>query len=76
MSNGLRAGPYPKDVSQCRGCEADIVWMKTKRGKSMPINVIPTESQFRGPNAGELKFVFGEHQSHFQTCPCAGEFRK
>jgi len=71
-----RAGPYPKDISQCRDCETDGVWMKTKRGKNMLVNVVPTESKFRGPNAGETKFIYGEHQPHFTTCPCAGESRQ
>ncbi len=73
---GTRAGPYPKDVKQCRACEADIVWVKTKRGKWIPVNVVPTNSDLRGPNAGETKFVYNEHESHFTTCPCAGEYRK
>ena len=38
-------GPYPKDIAQCRGCEADIVWMKTKKGKNIPVNVVPTDSE-------------------------------
>lgn len=71
----MAPGPYPKDISQCKGCEADIVWVKTKAGKNMPVNVLPTEPDFRAPRPGELKFVYGEHESHFQTCPCAGEFR-
>ena len=70
------AGPYPKDISQCRGCDADIVWMKTMRGKKIPVNVMPTEPEFRGPNAGETGFKYGEHQAHFATCPVAGEFRR
>ncbi len=53
-----------------------MVFLKTKKGKWMPVNVVPTESGFRGPNAGETKFIYGEHQPHFVTCPCAGEFRK
>ena len=72
----LDAGPYPKDVKQCRACEADIVFMKTRKGKWMPVNVIPTEHEFRGPTAGETRFRHGEHQPHFVTCPCAGEFRR
>ena len=64
----LDAGPYPKDVKQCRACEADIVFLKTRKGKWMPVNVVPTEREFRGPNAGELKFRYGEHQPHFVTC--------
>lgn len=69
------AGPYPKDVKQCQACEADMVFLKTKRGKWMPVNVVPTEPGFRGPNAGERKFIYGEHQPHFVTCPEASTFR-
>ncbi len=65
----LRAGPYPKDVTQCRACEADIVFLKTKKQKWIPVNVVPTEHEFRGPNAGETAFKYGEHQAHFSTCP-------
>ncbi len=72
----LDAGPYNKDVKPCSACEADMVFLRTKKRKWIPVNVIPTESKFRGPNAGETKFVYGEHQPHFQTCPCAGEFRR
>lgn len=53
-----------------------MVFLKTKRNKWLPVNVVPTESHFRGPNAGETKFVYNEHQPHFATCPCAGEFRR
>ncbi len=71
----MDAGPYPKDVRQCRGCEEDIVFLKTKRGKWIPVNVVPTESKFRGPSAGEAKFIHDEHQAHFVTCPDAPVFR-
>ena len=63
-----QAGPYPKDVRQCDGCGADMVFLKTKKGKWMPVNVVPTESHFRGPNAGEDKYKHNEHQPHFLTC--------
>ncbi len=41
----------------------------------MPVNVVPTDPKFRGPSAGELKFKYGEHESHFATCPEASVFR-
>ena len=69
-------GPYPKDVKTCSACDADMVFLKTKRGKWMPVNVVPTNNTLRGPTAGEINFVYGEHQPHFTTCPCAGEFRR
>lgn len=55
----LDAGPYPKDVTQCRACEADIVFVRTKKRKWMPVNVIPTESEFRGPRAGAYMEMYG-----------------
>ncbi len=73
----LRAGPYPKDVSQCQGCGVDVVWMRTKRRKWIMANVMVVDnSDLRGPNAGEDRFKYGEHQSHFATCPEAGSFRR
>jgi hypothetical protein len=53
-----------------------MVFLKTKRRKWLPVNVVPTKSHLRGPNAGETKFIYNEHEPHFATCPCAGEFRK
>ena len=70
-----RAGPYPKDVKPCRGCDADIVWMKTKKSKWMCVNVVPTKSEFRGPRAGEMKYVHGEHEPHWATCKDPKQFR-
>jgi hypothetical protein len=49
--------------------------MKTKSGRNMPVNVMPTMKPFRGPNAGETSFQYGVHQSHFATCPEAERFR-
>lgn len=71
-----RAGPWPKDIKPCNKCEADIVFLRTrsKPRRWIPVNVVPTESEFRGPNAGETDYRHGVHQKHRDTCPCAGEF--
>lgn len=66
----------PVSVSRCRACQTEIVWLKTRAGKAMPVNLLPTAKPFRGPNAGEELFVYGAHQPHFVTCPKADEFRK
>lgn len=73
----MNTGPFPKDITICRGedCGAEIVFLKTKRGKNIPVNVIPTEWEFRGPNAGEIEYLSGEHQPHHATCPNVGDFR-
>jgi hypothetical protein len=70
------AGPDPKDISRCRSCRAELVFLRTKNGKRMPVNVVPTEPAFRGPNNGEVLFCYGEHQSHFQTCTNPGAHRR
>lgn len=70
------AGPLTEDIVHCRACGAEIVFVRTKAGKRMPVNVVPTDKKHRAPNAGELEFVYGEHQSHFMTCPQADAFRR
>jgi hypothetical protein len=64
----VKAGPDPKNITQCRFCDADIVFLKTLGGKQMPVNVVPTLKGYRGPNAGEVIYVVNEHQSHIRTC--------
>ncbi len=76
MISSTGPGPLPKDVTHCRACGAHIVFVRTKKGKLMPINVNPTSAEFRAPNAGELAYVHKEHQPHFLSCPKADEFRQ
>lgn len=56
--------------SVCWGCGTLIKWLKTKKGKAMPVElsekVIVTE-------AGE---VVRGYESHFATCPEADRFRR
>lgn len=75
MTENMRAGPLPKDIAHCRSCEAAVVFVRTAAGKLMPVNVNPTDARYRGPNAGELAYVHGAHQSHFATCPAAQKHR-
>jgi hypothetical protein len=70
------AGPHPKDVSKCRSCGADIVWMRTSAGKLAPVNVMPRAKGKRGPNAGEFLFAPLAHESHFATCKEADHWRR
>jgi hypothetical protein len=54
----------------CRSCNAEIVWIKTKAGKLMPLDppvlTVVTDQ-------GET--VRGR-ESHWATCPGAGEHRR
>jgi hypothetical protein len=56
-------------VYQCRSCKAQIVWLPTKAGKNIPVNLTnysPEDKEFK-PNW---------HVAHFATCPHAKAWRK
>ncbi len=59
-------------TTHCRSCGAPIIWMKTKRGKSMPVNAAPS-LEF-----GQVlpEYDPTKHVSHFATCPNAAKHRK
>ena len=72
--------------SVCRGCGAEIVWVKTTAGKSMPCNpgAVPFWARPGAPGKvvscdfiGERDRVSGfGYVSHFSTCPKAKEFKR
>lgn len=76
MTMNMRAGPRADEITVCKKCNASIMFLKTRSGGWMPVNVMPTKNDVRGPNSGETLFIFGEHQSHFSTCPKADSFRR
>jgi len=57
--------------TECRSCGAIIVWLKTKSGKSMPVNY----ETFNTGDSGVFSPENG-HISHFATCPNADKHRK
>ena len=57
-------------ITKCKACGREIVFMKTRGGKFIPVNY---EKRFDGdetflPQAG--------HVAHFATCPEADRFRR
>jgi hypothetical protein len=73
--------------SQCRSCNADVIWVKTEAGKWMPLNaeaVRPEEGRnhfvIRGDTAIAIpQLVFSDephYVSHFSTCPDAASWRR
>ena len=54
----------------CRGCRKNIKWIKTKKGKDMPVD--PAEVTIVTED-GETKRGF---IPHWATCPKANTFRK
>ena len=54
----------------CKSCNTEIVWLKTKNGKNMPVNAdtIQGKETIYDHKIG--------HISHFSTCKDADKFRK
>lgn len=53
----------------CKECGKAIIWLKTKKGKNMPVDAETVVE-------GDKIFDNGCHRSHFDTCPAADLFRK
>jgi hypothetical protein len=56
-------------VARCRSCQATIMWMKTDRGKKMPVDFTPAAQGHERWNPKTMV-------SHFDTCPNADDWRK
>ena len=79
-------------ISKCRACGAQIVWIRTTSGKSMPCDAEPVYYQIGNqkkeriitPNGETLacEIVPPDHadgvgyRPHWSTCPSAGKFKK
>lgn len=66
----------PLKKGKCRGCLADIEWVKTASGRLMPVNHPLTILSVHERNDGTLVCVIDAAQSHFVTCPEADTYRK
>lgn len=74
------SGPLAKDIAKCQKCGCEIVFLqsfnqRTKKRGRMPVNLRPTTPKFRPPNAGEIDFIYGQHEPHWGTCPEAEYFK-
>lgn len=75
----------------CKGCGRPVYWVKTKRGKVMPVNTLPARFWYNPYGRYKLMTVTGEivscdltgkgkesgvgYTSHFATCPNAQDYR-
>lgn len=57
-------------MPKCKGCSADIIWIRTTAGKSMPCN---PEKTTVVTERGET--ICG-HIPHWATCPAYKKFKK
>lgn len=71
-------------MARCKSCGAEIVWVKTRSGKRMPLDARPTPNgnleidladcvYFVTP---DLNAAGKRYTSHFATCPNASEHRR
>ena len=61
------------EIRNCRSCGAKIVWMKTKLGKTIPVDVV---MGCKVDDTKETIFDPDLMTSHFATCPDAKKWRK
>lgn len=67
----------------CSSCGAAIIWVRTERGKPMPVDAKP-EKRFTldplavrlNPSAPPSALLVDTYVSHFATCPHADQHRK
>lgn len=58
-----------KNVTRCRSCQAEIVWLPTTKDKKAPVNAETVE-------VGDTLFDPKKHMNHFATCPHAKQWKK
>ena len=56
-------------MPQCRSCKAEIIFLKTAHGQTIPVNAAP---EIKPGHTFKPKTM----TSHFATCPDAARFRK
>lgn len=64
-------------MAKCKGCGAEIIWIKTEAGKHAPIDAGKRLFYLNNEDADNLQWLaFWGHEPHFATCPKADQFRK
>lgn len=67
-------------MGTCRSCGASVIWAKTAKGKSMPLEAVPpSEGNVRVNKDGVAEYGAkgsGPYVSHFATCKDAPLWRK
>lgn len=64
------------EITQCRSCGAEIVWMKTHKGKNIPVDLPDPGDALRDRVLEEEIFEKGYMDTHFNSCPNADQHRK
>ena len=61
-------------MSQCKTCNAEIIWIKTRQSKSLPVDAKPQQVWVQG--LVENWVLVNGYTSHFATCPQASQHRR
>ena len=78
------------NIGKCRSCGVEVVWVKTKNGKNMPVDIPkwdlqkpenmyglnPATETMHDAVTTAVEYNADYMVSHFATCPKAGEHRK
>jgi len=62
-------------MAVCKGCGAEIKWIKTATGKNTPVDAVSEKRYSFFPFTDEW-LLLDSYQSHWATCPNANQFRK
>lgn len=62
-------------IAECKSCGAEIVWMKTKKGKNIPVDLPAEEDAMRMEVLSADLYDRDLHTTHFDTCPNAEKHR-
>ena len=63
------------NISTCKGCGLHVMWVKTAKGKAMPVDLFDKVTGMQLDEKAEL-YDPKTMTSHFATCKDAAKFRK
>jgi len=59
-------------ITQCKYCNANIMFVKMVSGKSMPVDFKPIKKIVKDPDE-HVYAICDCYTSHFETCPYGGD---
>ena len=63
-------------MPKCKGCDAEIIWIKTANGKNMPIDAKERTFYINWDSDKFSTQAIKGNQPHWATCPKAKDFKK
>ena len=64
-------------MSKCKGCGAEIIWVRTPSGAMMPLDAKPEKRGVVQPaHPGPIVHIKDTYMPHWASCKHAKEFKK